>query len=370
MTPENSIIRDVYASALDDKPWQDVVAKTAQLLDASGAFLFTTFLPESGGGLFVSHGVPERELRMYLTEVATVDVWYQELLKRNGTLNTGFLWKSDDLLTEKALRCTRFFADYCVPSDIGRNLGAMVGDGSTSHSPMTPLCVYRPIRSKAFSAADSSRLAALQPHFTQALAMRQELRLARQDTAALALERVSIAVAVLAKDRKILLANPAAEKVFETCGLALVRDGRLCASTPQESSALEKALQACCAYRFENTFTLSVRLGGPPGHGVVARLAPPPTGTPLESRAGAVAFLSCEGATAMDIRALMRVLYALSPAEAELVKGLADGLSPESFAEQKGVGLATVRTQLRAAFSKTGTRRQSELMRLVYSIAR
>jgi DNA-binding CsgD family transcriptional regulator/PAS domain-containing protein len=370
VTPENSIIRDVYACALDDKPWQDVVTRTATLLDASGAFLFTTFLPESDGGLFVSHGVPEREAKKYLTEVATVDVWYHELLKRHGSLNTGVLWKSDDLLPEKALRRTRFFADYCVPTDIGRNLGTMVGDGLSSRSPMTPLCVYRPIRSKAFSAADSSRLAALQPHFTQALTMRQELRLARQGTAALALERVSTAVVVLAKDRKILLANPAAERIFETCGMALVKDGRLCASTSRQSSALDKALQACCAYRFENAFTPSVRLGGQPGHGVVLRLAPPPASTPLESRAGAVAFLSCEGATALDIRSLMRVLYALSPAEAELVKGLAEGLSPESFAERRGVGLATVRTQLRAAFSKTGTRRQSELMRLVYSIAR
>lgn len=370
MSLENLIIRDIYASALDERPWQEVVAKTAKLLDASGAFLFTAVLPESEGGLFVSHGVPEREAKQYLNEVAAVDVWYRELLHRHGNLRTGFQWQSDGLVSEKYLRRTRFFADYLVPSDIGRNMGAIVGDGSSEWLPLTPLCVYRPVRSQPFSVAEHAQLSSLQPHFTQAMAMRQQLRAAKQGVAALAIDRISTAVVILARDRRILLANPAADELFSTSGFSLVKHGRLCASESSQASAFEKAISACSTYRFDDRFTLSIRLGGAPGQGVVARLAPPPANTPKESRVAAIVFISREGRSALSIQSLMSVLYRLTHAEVELVKSLADGFTPEDFAAQRCVGLATVRTQLRSVFTKTGTRRQSDLMRLVYSIAR
>ena len=72
----------------------------------------------------------------------------------------------------------------------------------------------------------------------------------------------------------------------------------------------------------------------------------------------------------MELKDLMVALYQLTPAEAALVKALASGLTQEAFAEEKRVKPATVKTQLLSVFAKTGTRRQSDLMRLVYSIAR
>lgn len=66
----------------------------------------------------------------------------------------------------------------------------------------------------------------------------------------------------------------------------------------------------------------------------------------------------------------MAALYRLTPGEAALVKALANGTTIEAFAETRQVSLATVKTQLQSVFAKTNTRRQSDLMRLVYSIAR
>lgn len=113
-----------------------------------------------------------------------------------------------------------------------------------------------------------------------------------------------------------------------------------------------------------------MRLGGPPGQGVVARLAPPPKSLPKGNRAAAIAFLSREGRSAVDLPALAVQLYKLTPAEAALVKALSEGLTPEAFADVRHVAVATVKTQLRSVFAKTGARRQSDLMRLLLSIAR
>ena len=336
-------------------------------------FLFTPFVPESDGGLSVFHGFPEHEAKKFLGEVAAVDVWYLELLRRHGSLRTGLLWQSDALLPEATLRRTRFFNDHLAPCGIGRCLDAIVGDGRAGELPLAPLCFYRPLGSEPFSPVDERRLSALRPHVSRAMAVRQRLHAAAQGHAALAVERISTAVAVLARDRRILLANPAAEALFATPGQArLARGGRLCAGEPAQLAALERALAACAACKFDadDRLSLSVRLAGPPGSGVVARLVPPPRSMPQQGRAAAIAFIAREGHSALDLQGMMAALYRLTPSEAALVKALAEGMTKEAFADRRQVSPATVKTQLQQVFVKTGTRRQSELVRLVHSIAR
>jgi DNA-binding CsgD family transcriptional regulator len=54
----------------------------------------------------------------------------------------------------------------------------------------------------------------------------------------------------------------------------------------------------------------------------------------------------------------------LTPAEAALVLALTQGKSIEAAAEEKGISVLTARTRLKRALTKTGTRRQSDLVRL------
>jgi len=62
---------------------------------------------------------------------------------------------------------------------------------------------------------------------------------------------------------------------------------------------------------------------------------------------------------------MLSVLFGLSPAEARLARSLLLGRTPEEHARHAGVGVATVRTQLHSIFSKTGARRQAELVALL-----
>ena len=58
-------------------------------------------------------------------------------------------------------------------------------------------------------------------------------------------------------------------------------------------------------------------------------------------------------------------LYALSPAETRLVGLLAEGFSVNESAEKMRVKVPTLRTYLKQIFAKTGTARQSDLIRLM-----
>jgi DNA-binding CsgD family transcriptional regulator len=60
-------------------------------------------------------------------------------------------------------------------------------------------------------------------------------------------------------------------------------------------------------------------------------------------------------------------LYELTHSEAEIVRLIAQGMSLEEAATARGVSMNTARSHLKHAFAKTGTGRQSELLRLVIS---
>ncbi len=62
--------------------------------------------------------------------------------------------------------------------------------------------------------------------------------------------------------------------------------------------------------------------------------------------------------------------YGLKPAELRLAEALAVGITPEEFATAAGLQITTIRTQLRSIYAKTGTRRQSDVVRMLTDVPR
>jgi DNA-binding CsgD family transcriptional regulator len=67
----------------------------------------------------------------------------------------------------------------------------------------------------------------------------------------------------------------------------------------------------------------------------------------------------------IDTRATLREMYRLSDAEAEICWRLANGETLEKIATDTSTTRETLRSQLKRVFAKTGTKRQSELVRSV-----
>jgi DNA-binding CsgD family transcriptional regulator len=63
--------------------------------------------------------------------------------------------------------------------------------------------------------------------------------------------------------------------------------------------------------------------------------------------------------------ASLRSRFCLTPAEAQIALGIADGKTLAAIAEARGVSVSTARGQLKFVFAKTGTHRQAELVALL-----
>jgi len=182
-------------------------------------------------------------------------------------------------------------------------------------------------------------------------------------TRSLALDQVATATVVLSQDRRILLANPAAETLFKQSPVPLVRAGRLCAVESVVTTAMGRSLSASLSYQFDSSLSLLIRLCGSPGNGIVLRSGTATHCHPQGQPSCRHWLYHSGGGPAHELQTVMTTLYKLTPAEAALVKALSEGLTPEAFGDQRDVGLATVKRHLQSVFSKTGTRRQSACAR-------
>lgn len=369
MADDSELVREIYEATCDERPWGDLFGRLAQAFNAQSAHVFTPTLSASDRNHFwIQAGLEPEKVQDYLRECQEVDLWYLALLRRHGSMGTGFTYTTLGLVDDRELSRSRYFSDYLKPMEIGHALGAVVSSGIDGDGlPLMSMNVYRPFGRPSFHAQDLDRFTQYQTHLRRALLVRTRLNEAA--LASMALDRTATAVLVLAGDRRILLANPAAEQLLAQTAVPLARGGVLRADSPAGNIELGAVLSACARREFSRSTGAMVRLSGPPGSGLVVRLVPPPSAMPQGHLAAAIGLLSREGAPPLEPAALMATLYGLTPSETELVRSLCAGRSPQEHSQLRGVSMATVKTQLRLVFGKTGVRRQAELMRLAMAMA-
>ena len=145
-------------------------------------------------------------------------------------------------------------------------------------------------------------------------------------------------------------------------GLTLAR-GSVTAKSHALREQLMQAIHRACVESRSSGVCVS-EPGTPAEHW--PRMVVVPIGGPGERRA-AVWILNTQSPLVPD-EDMLAALFRLSRAEARLSIGLLKGLSAAECAEQSGVGVATIRSQLHSIFSKTGVRRQAQLVALLSRI--
>ena len=180
----------------------------------------------------------------------------------------------------------------------------------------------------------------------------------------------ALEIGVLATDEtgRMMFANRRADALLREGDTLKLRHGLLVAA---EASRLDGAIRRTASSGHAESVRLMGGGEGPHAKSCVVTVLPLAEQNPMVGIFGRpkLLVLVSQGSRQRVLtgQQLMQV-FALSPAEARLARALAQGQTPEQYAMESALSMATVRTQLRAVFAKTATRRQSDLVRLLSGI--
>jgi DNA-binding CsgD family transcriptional regulator len=188
-------------------------------------------------------------------------------------------------------------------------------------------------------------------------------RLGNADPEALseALDCVWLAVAMISRCGRVVYANHAAALILQRgVGLSMSQDARLRATTHDARALLSRALQAM------QPASLAVqRLDQPP---LILRLQPLSADHNGTLAAAALLFISDPASKPDDCSDALRTCYGLTKTEARVVQSISEGVPLKKIANAHQVTYETARTYVRRILSKTGAKRQAELVRITHSL--
>jgi DNA-binding CsgD family transcriptional regulator len=151
--------------------------------------------------------------------------------------------------------------------------------------------------------------------------------------------------------------------------------GRLQFSMQRTHNQVMRAVRECChiaqaVYGRDSDAQLTFSAAKDSGAIAFITVAPLVSGAAQSWAGGACALLRIDEFNAQPSPERIEQALGLTPAEARLVSALCHGGTLARVAKELGVSANTAKTHLAAAFGKTGTRRQSELIALVSAMPR
>jgi len=215
----------------------------------------------------------------------------------------------------------------------------------------------------------------LAPHLRRAVVISKllDMKGLAADTMQSALDSLVPAIVLVDVDLGVVHANSAACAMLRDDDPFLEAAGKLALPHPRTTAALADAVKRAG----ENGIALGQRGIGIParcrdGSPAVVHVLPLKQAhrqSGLAQRAVAAVFVASSAAPPRMPAAALALLYDLTPAETRVLELIVDGKTREEIAAQLGVSLATTKTHPQRVFDKTGHSRQTDLVRLVGSLA-
>lgn len=364
------VLEDFYASLLDESLFLPALGRLGGLVGGSAGTLMRE--PEEGRGVPQCIGIVSPDVD------ATAGMWraYDEHYYAFDptpavvrALAPGD-WFADTRQWDPAARARSPYAQEFIAGH-GYDGWATVRFGSPDG---WALAVLREAGSPDFSEARLAAGARLLPHLARVLQLREHMEELRDmaHTGLAALEQFAMPVWVVERDGCIRHANRRGEEALSSPAAVLV--GRRRCLRP---AAFE--LEAVFRNMLDRACGPAPRLGGAlacvgrAGEKRVLRVLPlagrPECLGSLAQNGAHLALVIEHGGAAPAIGEILATLYGFTRAEARVAEGLLLDRTPEEIAALAGTKISTLRTQLKSMLAKTDCRRQTELVRLLASLA-
>ncbi|MGR5352900.1 helix-turn-helix transcriptional regulator [Vibrio sp. DNB22_19_2] len=276
----------------------------------------------------------------------------------------------DDLMDEEAWIQSTYRKYWCVNIDVYH---VMSVDIATSDGGTVKLRITRPEAAQNFSSEDKALCQMLVSHLKRALDIHHQLDRSHSLGSMYneAISRLSIATVQIDESGRVLEQNVFAnELLMQEDGLK-VQGGKLTAHYPNDNRELKQLIHNSFKMVRESDRPIlpeAMSVARPSGEvnlGVVVEVIPSPAWQNGTGHGKAVVYIRDSVAKSQASSHVAKKIFGLTSAETALTLELANGLSLEEAAERLNIRRNTARAHLRSIFSKTGVRRQTELVRIL-----
>lgn len=380
-----TLVADLYESALRPEQISDVLARINRVLDCDGLHLIGK--DEDTSGVFASVVIGDRIAaaeRDYLAHYHRIDPRLQIGLNSP----TGVAVACHDVLDDRFVSHSEFYQDFLIPAGPRYVIG---GNIYRAGSKNIHVAINHVVGRPRFSDEKRREVAHYMYHlsrWSKHLFLADELRGAAS-SGFFALETLGQGILILDERSIVLFANQAAQRLL---GDVLTSRGFRTSWAP--GSQLKAQFKQTIRDRQARTLPLTHSIGGRPTPLVLSLLPLPrdrgigvrmPTGMEAVSRvlepalpggmgstpsASLVVLIQARNAAQPAGLSLYTRAFGLTLAEARLAEALANGASPRGYADTADLSIATVRTQIRALLAKTEAVSLRSLVVLLASLPR
>jgi DNA-binding CsgD family transcriptional regulator len=353
----SKLLGPLYDAAADPTLWDPFLEQLARKTRSTSAALLIHDFEHSKYSLSSSWQMDPDSIQLYQKHYHKLDVWAQRGLVQTA----GHVSNSQSLCPLSEMKTQEIYNDFMLQAGIEHGMFTMLENNKAC---LASVSLYRDRWHSEFTVSEMRTLKFLAPHLQRAFKLHMSLSRMKShsDNLESALDLFPSGVLFLDHDGRISLMNRKATEVLaERDGLLANRAG-LRANRPDESALLVKTVRDATA--------LTGRASG--GTVLISRRTRPqlqllisPLSRSRRSSQAAVIFIHDPVQNQRPRQEVLRSLYGLTPAESRVALLLGDGHAPRKIAELIGVTDNTVRSQIKSVFSKTGIKRQVELVRLL-----
>lgn len=376
-----SLIDLIYAGATEMTAWHKVPREISDWMGALTCMIFTPLHTPEHGGFTVTHNMSPQTMELWATKYHAHDIWAQRAVER-GLAITGEVLRDQDLVTEEEFLASTVYKEFLAPLRMGRVLSGIVFSGGDNQQLPVVCACHRPF-SEPYTESDADKLRLLLPHISRALGVMFRLRDAEFKVASslAALDRLPNGILLFDAEGRVTFANQAAGHILEQeDGLRLgSRPGRreaadLLAFGNRAQGVLDDAIREAISPDIFSTrhFTRTLSIHRPSGRAPYALNF---STLPVQNEFGlgasvprAIAFLT-DSVSAIRLNSnLLKSAYGLTEAENKVAEQIVKGGTIEEVAQQLGVSVNTIKTQLAQIYDKTNTHSRAKLVKLLMTL--
>jgi DNA-binding CsgD family transcriptional regulator/PAS domain-containing protein len=360
------LVGRVYDAAGDPTRWPAFLDRLASVFKSTGSTFYAYDFARANGTIAATFGFDAAYLRSYYAYYAPKNVY---MIRGEKLLVPGTVCRSEALCPDQEAVRTEFYNDWIAPQRQRYGVNAVL---ARKGSLVSLLGLVRAPKVPMFADYDLVFLRTLLPHLQRAVQLHQKItRLETENQAASdALNRWPTGVILFDDTGQILLMNRAAESILNQHDGLTSNKGKLETGTAHKTALLHHLIRCATqtAAGLDRDPGGALLLSRPSGKRALQVLVAPACASqtlfPFPAATAAV-FITDPEADGLLGEDVLRQLYGLSRAEAGVTALLLQGKDLTEVSDELRVSRETTRTHLKHIFEKTGTRRQTDLMRLL-----